>query len=348
MASRDRVRRNNVYQQIIEVIREELKAHPGLQLVNQQRRQAEIRKPLELAAERDELQALIDADETFKSLFALGDNLVATTGPGQRPPYVGRKFPTFFRVSREPNGGLIRDVPLNGFGFVEFDTDAENEYFDRADTPGELWVSRPELVKRSRLLDGKFRLGFEVPWNSSVGEQFEILVRVSDLEREARGGPFECRFKLQAAVERPEPESRQGRPNPPRDPNGRGGSAALALALPNIVDITRSEWGDRFTETKILEVNHSGDGGFDFVFNVDNAYLLTELRRTPEELQASVVRTQRYGTVFGALALLRHWKADIESSDSDIDLELVEDACNGIGRVVVPIARSLAVMPEEG
>ena len=181
-------------------------------------------------------QRILDLDPTLSSLFAAGDNLATSTGPAEKPPFVGRKFPTFFRISNEPKDGLVKSCPLNRTARVEFETDVMNDYFSRAIDPGKIFINPPDLVEHSHLWNGKFEANFRVPWNAQLGDEIKINIIVTDIEREARGMPFVSTLTLKAV---PEVDDVPSSGSPPRS---RGSSAGgtrrgVVLGLPNITEV---------------------------------------------------------------------------------------------------------------
>jgi hypothetical protein len=138
MASRDRVRRNEVYDAIFSLLRDELKEHPGLREHNAQRKKKRLDETLSKAENSvDYLQELLKSDPTIASVLGLGNNVVSTAVPSKDVvQFNKRQFPTFFQLMKEPRGGLVKACPLNRTVRVEFETDAEDEYFNRSNSPG--------------------------------------------------------------------------------------------------------------------------------------------------------------------------------------------------------------------
>jgi hypothetical protein len=128
MASRDRVRRNEAYDAIYGTLREELREHAGLREHNALRRKKRLDETLSNEENTaDYLQELLKSDPTLASILGIGGNVVSTTGPSNDPvPYHGKKFPTYFRIVKEPKAGLSKWCPLNRTVRVEFETDADN------------------------------------------------------------------------------------------------------------------------------------------------------------------------------------------------------------------------------
>lgn len=343
LASRDRVRvGSELYEAIREQLRESLTSHQGLKELNQRRREQELLKPPEGQREVDRFQQLLDADPALKRLFGIGDRLVTRTGPGEPKPFVGRQFPTFFRLVNEPKTGLVKRIPLNRFGYIQFETDATNNYFNRHDSPGKIEISRPELVTRQQLWNGRFNLGMNVPPDVSIGEQFEVNVTVSDV---TQSEPFQTRFVLRADAAVNPRNHTPGNRNQPRDPKGKKATAP-ALSLPNITLVDRAHWQNHeFNSTRAMNVKHNPDGGFDFYINSDNAHLLIELQLGGESYRTSIRDAFTFGLTFAALALIRQ-KQD-EAPDEGIDLSEVNTACDALARVVVPMVRTLGLNRED-
>lgn len=353
MASRDRIRKNEVYAAIDEKLTEALRNHPGLQEINQRRRKQAQDSYLNEKAPVEAFQRLLDLDPTLSSLFATGDRLVTSTGPAEKQPFIGRKFPTFFRISNEPKGGLTKACPVNKTCKVEFETDAVNDYFTRAIDPGRITIDPPDLVEQSHLWNGRFETRFRVPWDAEPGTVVTVRVTVTDVNREAFGGEFVSTFTLKAMPEVDEPDQPSG-PNHPRGPSSGGAKKGVVLALPHITEIHKDDW-DKYDLDKYgaIRMRHDGCGGYDCYVNVDNAFLLTELAKAKEDDKPLVKFWFSYGLVLAGLGMVRHSMRLAEagaangnghgpSDDEDpVDLEAVSRYCSGLAQVIVPIIRTL-------
>lgn len=355
MASRDRIRRNEVFKTIEEALVEELKSHPGLQALNQARRQAAMEQHLNDDAPLEAFQNLIDADPSLAALFSGGDRLATRTGPGERPPFVGRKFPTFFRVANTPRTGLVRRCPLDRTCAVRFETDAVNDYFTRGDDPGLITMDPPNLLERSRLWNGEFEGRFRVPWDARVGDEVTVTLTVSDVSRAL---PFTTSFTIIADPEAPEPHLPGLPPRPPGERNPRGHRTSPILALPKVVDVHRDKWDEYdFDEYTSVRVRNGENGSYDVFINVDSAFLITELNRVSEAEKPLQKRWFTMGLALAAIGMIRYSRRRAETlaasgpngtsvgEADDVDLDRVSDACSGIGQVIIPIIRSLSRGP---
>jgi len=90
MASRDRVRKNEVYHEILDQLKDALREHQGLRDLNAIRRKKEIDRAI--SNETDTVNAFNDIlkrDPSLAALFSAGDRLITRTGPGEPTPFLG-------------------------------------------------------------------------------------------------------------------------------------------------------------------------------------------------------------------------------------------------------------------
>jgi hypothetical protein len=361
MASRDRVRRNEVYDEIHGTLKDELKEHPGLKLHNALRKKKRLDKTLEDEDKAAEyFQEILKGDPTLSSVLGAGGHVISSTGPTDDPvPFNGRKFPTYFRILKEPKDGLVKMCPLNRTVRIDFETDASNDYFERADCPGSITFDPPNLCVTSNLWNGKFSTKFQMPYDANVGDVIITSGAVSDIERDTKGKPFYFQFTMKGA---PEVDA----PNPPaanrkhgQKANNSGARTAPVLAVPKIKEVRRGEWNDpfyKFNEHSSVKISNDAEtGGYDFFVNVDNQYLINELHRAKEEEKALIKHWFVYGIVLAGLGMLgesERLRTDIKSEEeeekdeaSSDDLSIVGKFCAGVAKVIVPIIRSLHKIP---
>jgi len=357
MASRDRVRRNDVYDAIFSTLREELREHSALREHNAQRKKKRLDETLsEKENTVDYFQELLKSDPTLASILGLGGNVISTTGPSNDPvPFHGKKFPTYFHIAKEPKGGLLKLCPLNRTVRIEFETDADNGYFNRTDCPGSITFDPPNLCVSSHLWDGKFTTKFQMPYNAMVGDVVNMTVTVTDIERDMKGQPFVSRFTLKGT-----PEAEDTQPPPPgvRPPgskrNDNGKHSAPQLAAPDIREVRRDKWADsqfQFDEYSAVKIISADEGnGYTFFINMDNRFLIHELHKTKEEEGSLIKHWFKYGVVLSALGIMKELQRmeeegqgeeDEDKEQEQFDLERVGRFCAGLARVVIPMIRAL-------
>jgi hypothetical protein len=357
MASRDRLRKNETYDMILKELEVGLRDHPGLAQLNSARRAKQIEKALDEQEDvLETFQQLLRADPSLRALFNLGDRLVTSVGPTAAEKFKGRRFPTFFRIKNAPKGGVVKRCPINRSCRLEFETDAENDYFNRANSPGVLTM-HPEDVHREhdRLWNGDYTARFRPPEGSKPGDVFEVRVVVTDPERDGNGKPpFENSFRLEV-TKAEDRTTKPGKPRKPKAPDG-GKNESPRLSMPEIVQVRKEDWQQYgMTEYDALKVKSDGQDGHDFYLNMDNPYLLTELARVNGEADKDLVRYWfKWGLAIAALGQMRHLErangsnngsnngdADAASMNGHDPLDLVNMASSGLASVIIPVIRTL-------
>lgn len=357
MASRDRLRRNEHYEAIREALAQQLGNHQGLKSLNAARRRKRIEDAGDASTEIEKMVSeLIQSDPGLANLFTLGGKIITSVGPGIVEPFKGRKFPSYFRLVKEPKRKrLKKQCPLNRTVKVEFETDAENDYFDRPADRGEIEVNPTlDLIEASHLWNGRFTARFRVPWDAQVGDVIDVRFAVSDVERLVKG-PFRSRFDLIATPEvaktkhkEPDPQ-----PKPPVSfPKPNHPESNPSLELPTPTPVTKDEW---HRDTGIegpydaFRVKSRGDGGYDFFVNEACAWLLSE-QSDPKHDPATIKHWFTWGLALAALGMIRQAtvkskggnQVETDASDeADPDLDEIGRACDGLARVIVPMFRVL-------
>ena len=352
MASRDRLRKNEHYDAIRDVLTQELSNHQGLKDLNAARRKAQVDKAGDPSSQiTDMIGALIRKDPGLANLFGLGQNIVTAVGPGLGEPFNGRKFPTYFRLAKRPKKGLLRKpCPLNRTAKIEFETDAENEYFDRASVPGAISMDPGvDLIEASNLWNGTFTVRFRVPWDAKPGEVTKVRFAVTDVERTVRG-PFVSEFELVAAsaIEDHKP-THPGENHPEQSvaPGSRQRKVNPALSLPQITPVKKSDWSSENgieSPYDAFRIKSQPGGGYDFFVNDDCAWLLTELSNKAND-PVQVKHWFTWGLALSALGMLRQGKDSADATGPDLDS--VGQACDGLARVIIPMFRVLYRGPPE-
>lgn len=355
MASRAQVRKNEAYDEVLEHLKDALRDHPGLRQLNAARRKKDIEDTLSNEEETKNLfNELLRADPMLARLFGVGDRLTTKAGPGPEVPFPSKKFPTYFRLTKNPAGGLEKHCPINLTCRLEFETDAANDYFKRTDSPGSISVDPPNIIEHSNLWNGRFNAQVRAPWNAKPGDRIDVRITVEDIQTQTRSTPFVSRFTL---IADPEAEPRK----PGQNGGGRGGgrgsrNTAPTLAIPEVKEKS-------FEDRRIsLQVRYDDQGQHEYFLNLNNEYLMTELARTKEkEDQALIKFWFKYGLLLCALGMLKEQQDRAEAKTNGGDQEETDDIihsvngeslnqvssyCNGIARVIIPIIRSLYRGPQ--
>ena len=127
----------------------------------------------------------------------------------EKETFSPNRFPSLFKLNKRKEGEIpVVTVPINGEKVLKFDTDVENDYFDRIEEPGNIEIGlldfkpnetdggdKPGKPKNiSELLnivksspnDGTIKIGFNPTKEMKVGDEIQIKVSLTgpDLKEE--------------------------------------------------------------------------------------------------------------------------------------------------------------------
>lgn len=335
MASRDRMRQIDEKLAIEEAIIDYIKDHPGIKKLNAIRRERRQQSALSEEETAKIIQNLLRSDPTLAHLFGKGDLLrVPGKDITEKEPFIGQRFPTYFRIHNEPKSGLVRHCPKNRTCKIEFETDASNGYFDRSEDQVHINTQGLPQKLSHNLWDGKATLKFGLPDSVSVGDEFKVEVLVSDISRLE---PFKSVFKIHV-----EPEVESTEPPPPVIPKG-----STLAAIPNVTEVHRPDWGlhdfDEMSAIEILPGNETGDV-LDISINVDNIYLRNDIAKRKNIDANLLIYWFKWGLVLLALGMINSEKRlknddenNVEENEKEDMYERVGRACMGIAATLIPV-----------
>jgi hypothetical protein len=330
LASRDRMRHCDERSALEDAIADYLRDHPGLRNLNALRRQSRLKTTSE-----DEtvqvLQELVKADPSLAELFGRGQKVRVPVGPVPTPPdYVGKRFPTYFRIANEPRQGLVKHCPRNRTCRIEFETDATNDYFSRSNDPGHLESHGVPSLMSLHLWNGRAILRFGLPSSCSPGDRIGVEAVVSDV---SRVHPLVSSFLVEV-----EPEALPTSPGPPAPPAG-----VHLSGFPNIIEVRHEDWSRHgFDEHSAVSLKSGEDDTLDMFINMDNINLRNEVARR-RALDPDVLKHWfKYGLALLALGMLYREHARPTGGDDGDGFnpecyERISIACAGLAVTIIPV-----------
>ena len=350
MNSRDRLREGELKKEIESKLADLIKKHQGLRELKERRRREEIEGKIGDAKPLVEvIEKVIKNSPALSKLFVEGVKItnpfnLTTTGQNEKP-FKGKQYPTYFRLGKEFPYNKPKHCPLNQRFRVQFETDAENNYFTRDLYPGEfkLTLNDGTLVKDYvlNLWNGIANLTLALPEDCKVGDLLKYTVEVNDI---SRVNPFLITFYV---LVDPSIEKKEGKPGerikPPGDKKGER-HIPSSFDIPNIIEVRSSEWDKYgFDKESALKVKDTGEGGYDFYINMDNIYLLTEIKERfksdPKVLEAQY----KYGMVLIGMSLLK----ELEEKEEESIYEKIHEVTKAISPVLLPMIATLGTLQEE-
>ena len=326
MNSRDRLADEELAHEILDLLAGDVRAHPGLRQLREQRRQEEIagkiadEKPLQ-----DVLEQILKRSPSLARLFMAGTRLSNPFTSADAPiaeKFEGKEHPTYFQFKDHKSGEpLVRPAHLDQRVRITFVTDVDNEFFRRSLDPGELEVKATlrgapfEITCTMNLFNGLAHLNLSLPEAAAAGDTLVVTTIVTDwtlVEEFVNTATLEV---LEAVA--PGPGGHGGRDeHKPRNKDGRTEPRPSGIALPGVEWVYKADWhrddwirpmdeysGMRATLADAVP-DAEGTAKYDFSVNADNIFLQTELKATkqaPELIRAKF----KYGMTLVGLGALR-------------------------------------------
>lgn len=350
MTSRDRLRNGEFSKAIEKALENALKNHQGLKAAEHERRTEALRdklsnnKPL-----KDVLQNILTKSTVLSKLFLAGTAITSpvggTTTAGQTEKFSGKKHPTYFRLTgKMKDGKLTKHAPINHSFRVQFETDVQNDYFSRPEDPGYFvlkmdGIPRTDLKQSLNLFNGIATLTVSMPTNAVVGETHVFETEIVD---ECLVDTMPNSFEM---IVEPAQENGAGGGGGGRKPSPGTGKGSKknqnGFAMPEIIPVHKDEWDeygmDQYSALKYI----STDEGGDYYLNMDNAYLLTELKGTRDQNKIELTKARfTYSMALIAMSVIGHYK---NSREEDIDVgEQVAKITTMVAPILIPMLESMA------
>jgi len=323
---------------------------------------------------------LVNSDSNLAGLLSQRDPTiyVPASGGGDIGPETGsgdwdegKYSPTFVRLEeRHKKDGL--ELPINRTRPVAARTDAENDYLNRADNPGEVIVDdevRKKFGMREHLHDGRLTLFFEPQESAlSVGDTFTLRIALKD---EAMAEAVESEDLVLRITEEVTP------PPPPDDErekkkhkSGKGkkdkgkGEKAPTLGLPACILLTEDgrevpghgveRWPKDFSDLDGGAIEDLGEQGVVYKVNYDNRYHLKYRLQQRGDVARDVV-TEKY--ILGMRILMLGYEHALRSltpengGEGDDVAEFFDEfrrmAARGAASTVLALAENLPKIVDE-
>ena len=373
MSSRDRLSKKPIRIEVEQEIEQLLKTNPELKRLQQERREHDVQltlsddKPLEEVIGR-----ILAASPTLRSLFLQGRRLprpFASGGGGGggdgdndgakkgEKEFRGERHPSYFRIPEVATGGVFRRTCEDGRRCrIAFETDVENEYFDRATDRG---IFHLDIVDASRQLsepsfslaleDGSAHLNMALPRETEVGDQIVLQATVRD---PAIIEPLVSMIQLTVAEKQEHVPPSARTPTPKHSGSGVNDSSQQGIKLPTPIPVHENDenWKrHHFTldtschvESDPVEVGGKTVVDHIFFINVDNTSLKTEMKYSNQNARLLEAKF-KYANVLLGLAMLYGLKGDSHPSTNGDDSaeenekEPVQDTIRRVSSALAPV-----------
>ncbi|PZO26577.1 MAG: hypothetical protein DCF13_13605 [Flavobacteriaceae bacterium] len=260
----------------------------------------------------------------------------------EQKPFLPQRFPTKFDLYNKKDGINIVSLPKNGERIIKFDTDVDNDYFDRTDEPGELQLSVLK-VKRDKenggdqagkknevsgLLNiaksspnrGTIRITLEPTNDIKVGDEIEIKASLT-----SPGKVFEeiilVKITDKEAVKEPVPHEEDDLDQ---------------IGLPKLQKVYEKDWdtlqarGITMDRKTVIYPSSEGDKLEEIFINLDSHVFLSHRSKLKNENQIVTAQRKYISTVYFHTLFLymitkrRNYTISKEKDGNDEDITIDE------------------------
>lgn len=364
MSSRDRLSKKPIRYDVERELEQMLREHKHLRRLQQERRAKDVddklseEKPLE-----EVLNKVLRASPALQTIFLQGRRLSKPfdsgrgtergeeSGPEKRDkndkPFEGRRHPQIFKIRNTEYGAMFRrNSEIGRRCRIDFETDVENEYFDRATDRGMFELDNesggPLPSFSLSLDDGIAHLNMSLPSDTEAGSQLKLRAIVND---STLMEPFVNQFEITIQPKHGRARNKNRKKKKRHGSGGGEKSTQGGISLPSVIPVRTDDdkWQKyKFTENTSCHVvsdpkEEYGKTVLDHTFfiNVDNNALKTEMKYSRQDARLLEAKF-KYGNVLLGLALLH---AD-DPSDNDYDddeSQSVQDQIRQVSDAVAPV-----------
>ena len=364
MSSRDRLSKKPIRYDVEREIEQMLREHKHLRRLQQERRAKDVddklseEKPLE-----EVLNKVLRASPALQTIFLQGRRLSKPfdsgrgaergeeSGPEKRnksdKPFEGRRHPQVFKIRNAEYGAMFRrNSEIGRRCRIDFETDVENEYFDRATDRGIFELENesggPLPSYSLSLDDGIAHLNMSLPSDTEAGSQLKLRAIVND---STLMEPFVNQFEITIQPKHGRARNKN-RKKKKRHGSGSGEKSTQGgISLPSVIPVRTDDdkWQKyKFNENTACHVvsdpkEEYGKTVLDHTFfiNVDNNALKTEMKYSKQDARLLEAKF-KYGNVLLGLALL-HAGDQSDNDYDDDESQPVQDQIRQVSDAVAPV-----------
>ena len=314
----------DTYKAIVETA---LKDSQDLKDWEQQKAAEEVNK-VASRAQNDTFQNLLNRVPEIRNLLGLGDTLrLPSIKPRPKPPYQGLFTPTHLSLNARSKAQQPVQLEIEERREMSFNTDAANDYLERADSPGRAFVTQLQAdnlpIRISHhLRDGTFLARVQTT-DSSVKPGAIIELEARFVDSNLINGQLSDTVTIELVQKRKRPT----RVRNPRTPTPQ-------IALPQSVWMTRDGrevggeptemWPEGYTEHDGGIIKELTADETLHLINLDNVTLQNTVRRMRKAAQEQTFAMHRTGMQLAMLAMQKQFKEHCESTDLETQEMLSE------------------------
>lgn len=331
MPSRDRMRDTEISKEIELILAEELSRHEGLKQLNQYRREQQITKnPKDVKFLEGVVSKLIKKNRAILHYLGVGGNIKDRNEAGtkEEKEFEGNRIPTYLKII----GSERKQMPINSYSRVAFETDASNDYFSRETDRGSL-IIYPDVMKSYHLWNGRITAKIIPSKTARVGAIRKIIALLTRPYADPLSVEFEVEYMPEVEPEIKPPHL----PKPPKMKDYKLPEPILVYknkrASYRSWDEIKKEDGTNWNGEDIAKVVPSGNGaGVDVYINMDADVLRNFLRqqKVTDKRQDFIKRSWETAIFLNSMVIYN----DLAKTEKG---EMVSDIMKSVSKIILDL-----------
>ena len=343
---RERLKTTTFTNNVLSELEDILGTHQGLKKIQDEHRSESVKnklsnnQPLENVVEK-----LLKSNKSLNSILLSGTRISSPFGHNKsKGSWVPNKFPSYFSLDKKNkkyDKNNPRKVELTRKANFGFYTDASNDYFSRSVDPGsyEVIIDGVKAVNKPTLQgsNGVWHLRLDIPNASVLGQKIEVKLQIGDVSKHT---PLEEIFWIEV---NPFVVKSGGGASGKKCGKGKGKggkTTSIQHQLPPLVEVNKNDdkWKEfGWDDTSVFKIVPY-ENTYDIYINMDNVYLLTELKAAGTDADEEVA-TALYRSSF-LLISLNIIAMDKAKQLSDIGA-YTDQISNAMSPIIIPMMRDL-------
>lgn len=373
MANKESVAKTADFREIEKQLELIFRSSEELKLLQNIRTQQDARNKVENNKTFDELLSkLLNKNPALAELFGQGHRLTSAfnmqEAANEEKKLDLKEFPTYFKHKKlEIEQRLIRTISEDKPIRLLFETDAENDYFDRKENSGDLKIllenqkfQNHKLVYSYSLKNGICSIIISQPDNAEPNDDLNFKFEVNDTTQDK---PFVNFANIKVVEQSEHQDPGPPNPKPPKPPkppkDGEKKEVPGGLNIPDPIPVSKEEWDkfdfEAFNEFDGLTVQYAGENtsgankvdNYKYYYNSDNFYLLNELKNAKINMREVIKERYKTALVLTAVSILAQSKIDKTDEDQEQDIAKVRMATRALSRVILPLIQVLGSLSEQ-
>ena len=340
-ADRERLKRSPFTNKVISEIEKLIGANQALKILQDQHRSKAIQnkvsnnKPL-----NDVVQNILLKNNVLNNILLKGLRLSNphSSGLGNSGPWKSCFHPTYFDLdpkSPKTSSNKPRNVEQDRTADIIFHTDAPNDFFTRAIDKGSYDVYENNI----KIANKPIFTGYNGVWhlhinlnkaNYPLNKINEFRIEIHDINQAL---PFEHKIWIKTIPFRNnKASSSKSKSHSPGKVKGNSNKGSKNQ-LPPVFDVEKKDWSHHNWNKESYFTVKQNNKSYDTFVNIDNVYLLTELKAAKNNADRELIKNQ-----FKAAAAIFAFKMCSDDQKNLIPSSLnLEDYCNTVAPVAAPI-----------